>query len=742
MGILDVTKEQLRQLDRNSLRELVARLCEAEIQQAGMPASAVKWGGSHTAADGGLDVEVDHDNRQFLGDFLLRNLAGFQVKKSSMRPSLIPAEMSPKGRLRPIFGELARRNGCYVIVSVADDPTGTRLTQRLNAMRKQVAPVAKEGDLHLDFYGSGRLSQWLRQHPGVQLWLFDRLEIPLHGWKPFGRWTYVPQGDDDRLISQEGISIVLPEGNAPRLGIEPGINLMRELLRTSGKPLRIIGLSGVGKTRIVQALFEPNVGTDPLQDHLAVYADLGEAPTPSPRDMFAWLRAHGHRAIMILDNCPRDAHHHLAESVAQTSAIDLISIDLDVRDDRPEISSVVQVHAEGPGIAEVLVRRRHPDTGENNAKRVAELSQGNTRMALALAAGIHKGESLSSFSDQHLFDRLFYQGDSPDTELLKAARVLSLVYSFSISHGWNGVDELAVLASLASQSRLALYQKVQELVDRQLAQKRGHFRAVLPQALADQLARRALRAIPPSRILESLLGISDTRLLTSFGKRLGYLHDNDVARKIVTSWLKPGGLLHKIENLNETCLRLLTNAAPAAPGAALSALEIRFDEADRGTLLRGSVLESHIITELLCGIAYEPVFFERCVRLLAMIARIDADDISQPTSPQAHLFGLFSMYFSGTHAGPDTRLPIVRRFLISSDNGEQELGFGMLEAALLGDRWVALAPSDFGAHPRDYGCQPETADECGQWLSPVIEIARDAAMAGSSSLSDLSRESK
>ena len=740
MGILDVTKEQLRQLDGDSLRELVALLCEAEIQKAGMPVSAVRWGGAHTAADGGLDVEVDLDNRLFRGDFVPRNLTGFQVKKSSMPPSLIPGEMSPKGKLRPIFRKLARRDGCYVIVSVADDPTGSRLIERLDAMQTQLATIENQANLHLDFYGRGRLSQWLRRHPGVQLWLYERLGIPLHGWKPFGRWTYVPPGDDDHLISREGISIVLPEKDTTKLEIEPGIGRLRELVRTSGKPLRIIGLSGVGKTRIVQALFEPDVGTDPLERHLAVYADLGEAPTPSPRDMFVWLRAHGHRAIMILDNCPRDTHHNLAESVAQASGIDLVSIDLDVRDDRPEVSSVVQVHAEGPGIAEVLVRRRYRDMGEINARRIAELSEGNARMALALAAGVRKGESLSAFSDRHLFDRLFYQGDSRDTELLKAARVLSLVYSFSVSDDQDGVDELAVLTSLAGQNRLSLYGRVQELVDRQLAQKRGNFRAVLPQALADHLARRALDAIPSGSILDSLQGMSDPRLLTSFGKRLGYLHDHDSARKIVTSWLDPDGILHEIENLNDTGLRLLTNAAPAVPGAVLSALEIRFDKADEEKRLRESVLRSHAVTELLCSIAYEPEVFERCVGLLAMSARLDADDTSQPTGPRARLFGLFSMNFPGTNAGPATRLPMVRRYLFSSDNDEQELGFGMLEAALLGDRWVSLVPSEFGAHPRDYGYQPATADECRQWLSPVIAIARDAARTGSQGMSDRVRQ--
>ena len=123
-----------------------------------------------------------------------------------------------------------------------------------------------------------------------------------------------------------------------------------------------------------------------------------------------------------------------------------------------------------------------------------------------------------------------------------------------------------------------------------------------------------------------------------------------------------------------------------------------------------------------------------------MAARLDTDDTSQPTGPRARLFSLFSMFVPGTNASPEIRLPIVRRFLFGSDNGEQELGFGMLEAALLGDRWVALVPPDFGSHPRDYGYQPATAHDCRQWLSPVIETARDAATSGSRNMSNRIRK--
>ena len=85
--MFDISGEQLLHLSDIDLRELVARLCEAELSRAGMPASAVRWGGSQTAPDGGLDVEILVKDQELEGDFVPRSWTGIQVKKSSMPPS-------------------------------------------------------------------------------------------------------------------------------------------------------------------------------------------------------------------------------------------------------------------------------------------------------------------------------------------------------------------------------------------------------------------------------------------------------------------------------------------------------------------------------------------------------------------------------------------------------------------------------------------------------------------------------
>ena len=719
--MFDISKDQLLRLSDVDLRELVARLCEAELSRTGAPVSAVRWGGSQTAPDGGLDVEILVKGQEFAGDFVPRAWTGIQVKKSNMPAGKIAEEMSPKVVLRPIFPELAIHNGCYIIVSLADDPAGTRLDDREKAMQAQIESVKDQGDLRMEFYGRGRLADWLRQHPGVQLWVREKLGLPLSGWRPFGRWSTTPPGVEDDLICEAGVTIALP-GGRDKLGTLQGINGIRELIRSSDKAVRIVGLSGVGKSRIVQALFEETVGDEPLDRHLAIYADLGEAPDPPVRTILERLAAEERPAIVVLDNCSSDAHNRIASQAASLPNLCLVTVEYDIQEDKPEVTSVVRVDAEGPEIAETLIRRRHPDLGQVNARRIAEFSGGNARVALALAdAASEEKESLSSFSPAQLFDRLFYQRGAPDADLLKAAEVLALVYSFSISTNEGGVDELAALAGLLSQDRPVLYRAAETLVKRQLAQKRGNWRAVLPHAVSNRLAKRALENISVDDILNAFQGLPSPRLLKSFGKRLGYLHDHEVAQRIVKSWLSPGGLLHNLHGLNEDSIQLLLNVAPAVPEDVLSAIEAQ----DETFFSRGNPLFPTFV-DLLAKIAYEAGLFERCANLLAKFALTEREGENR-NSIQDWLFGLFSLYLSGTEANPDARENFVRRFLMSDKQNEQRLGLGMLRAALQSYHWFAVGDFDFGARPRSYGYHPKTSEEQNQWFMRFVALAREIA---------------
>ncbi|MCY4378733.1 MAG: hypothetical protein OXC39_02740 [Candidatus Dadabacteria bacterium] len=736
--MFEISKHQLRQLNDADLRELVARLCEAELKNAGAPVSALKWGGAQTASDKGLDIECCIEDDDFSGDFLPSVRTGIQVKKSKMPDSRIEKEMSPKGQLRPVFSELARNNGCYIIVSLHDDLVSRKVNAREKTMRKQLETIKEQGDLQVRFYGCSELANWLRQYPAVQLWARERLGISLSGWKPFGRWSTTPPHVNDDLICEKGIAIILPEREGEKLDILQGIDAIRKLVRTSEKALRIVGLSGVGKSRIVQALFEESIGDNSLDKNFAIYADLGEDINPSTREVLERLIIEKHSAIMVLDNCPSNIHNQLAGRVSSSSNIRLVTVEYDIQEDRPEVTSVVRINAEGLGIAETLIKRRYPHLGQVNAQRLAELSGGNARLALALADAVSEEKSLSGFSNAELFDRLFYQRGANDIDLLKVAEVLSLIYSFSINPDEGGVDELSALSGLLGQDRRTLYRAAQTLVDRQLAQKRGNWRAVLPHALSNRLAKKALENIPVHDILDTFQGLQNMRLLKSFGKRLGYLHDHEVSQDIVKSWLSSGGLLHDFTQLNDDLIQLLLNVAPVVPEYVLSAIEAQDMGGKTETFFSTKNPFFSVFVNLLTTIAYDPDLFERCVLLLAkfMLSEMEEKD----NNGQDRFFGLFSLYLSGTEATPDVREKVCRHFLLSGNLKEQQLGLGMLKAALQSMHWSSLGTFEFGARPRSYGYHPKTSEEQDQWFMRFIALALEIASTKNIELSDQVRD--
>ena len=719
--MFEIKKDQLQGLTDSQLRELVARLCEAELHKQGIRASAVRWGGAQTTPDGGLDVYCCVETEGFEGGFVPRARTGFQVKKHTMPKSAIRDEMSPKGELRPIFAELASEHGCYVIVSLEDDvpPGGFMLRRRMSAMKLPIEQIKDQESLDLRFYGRGDLANWVRQHPGVQLWVREMLGLPLRGWKPFGRWARTPSGVKDELICKEGIVIRTPDTGSEGLGIAPGIEKLRKLVRAQGKAVRIVGLSGVGKTRIVQALFEEEVGTGVLPKSLAIYADSGEILVPSPSEVIETLAAEQRYAIIVLDNCAFGTHEKLAKLVENEPKIQLVSIEYDIQEDRPEATSVVRVDAKGPEIAEVLILRRYPHLDQANARRVAEFSGGNALLAILLADAVEEQGSLSEFSNRQLFERLFFQRNEPDGDLLVAAEVLALVYSFPIRPDEDGSDELGTLAQILGQDRSKLYRAAQTLVERQLAQVRGRWRAILPHAVANRLAARALRNIDPQEIVAAIQDLSNPRLLMSFGRRLGFLHDHEVAQEIVESWLSPNGILQDISKLDHNHIQLLRNIAPAAPEAVLCALENQARGKSAKEFFQDIYPRGTEIVSLLLAIAYEPDHFERCVNLLTKLSRGD----SQGTRQIGNRFsGLFALYLSGTEAPPEMRERVMRQYLESGDHDKQRLGLEMLGGALQSSGWMSVGTNEFGARARTFGYYPSTVAERERWFLRFLAL--------------------
>ncbi|HCG7097381.1 TPA: hypothetical protein NJ330_001961 [Vibrio parahaemolyticus] len=723
MAIFDIEKDELLRLSDIQLEELVARLSEAEIAAFGHSPACVSWSGSINASDEGIDIHIQVPVGKLGTGFLEKPDTILQAKKHSMSRSMIMKEMVVHGKLSTTISNQAAKSGSYIIVSLADDCSPPMYRERLKSMHDAVKDDSNRERIHLDFYDRSRLTQWLRQHPSIMLWVKGKLGQGYSGWQPYGSWSNPPLGVTDKLIAAPGVAITLPSGKGQKLNIGDAIAPMRDLIRSTTKAVRITGLSGVGKTRIVQALFDETIGSNALDKTIAVYVDTGSEPTPSATAMLERLNAEGRRAIMVLDNCPSELHSLLASKVsASNGAVTLITVEYDIRDDdKPQTTEVIHIEAFGPEVAEQLLICRFPAIGKNNARRIAEFSDGNARVSLAIAERVKDCESLAQLSDAQLFNRLFEQRKNPDENLREQAEILSLVYSFSVSTSQGFHNELELLGSISGHSQAQLFRAAKKLMDRHIVQKRANWRAVLPHVIANKLAASALDCIPVAQIRDTFEASGSQRLLMSFAHRLGLMHDHPVAKEVVEAWLQPEGVLGRILELDEVKFRMLGYIGPVAPEALLERIESELIANEFCGMTPGTNTQRTTILNLLQLLAYEEYAFERCVRLLIRVADCEDED-NKNDSVRDKITRFFQAYFSGTHASLEQRVTIMNECLCSDMSKRRSLGFKMLSTALGGPPWYGLGPNQFGARPRDFGFQPNF-DELLEWYSVFIGVA-------------------
>lgn len=722
--MFDITSDDIILLNDIDLRELVGRLCEAELSSRGLSPSAVTWGGNQTAADGGLDVRVALPTSVSIEGFIPRPSTGFQVKKPDMPRADIIAEMRPSGIIRPVIQELATESGAYVIVSSSGSTTDRVLLNRQRALREALDDVGNAGQLHTDFYDRTRLATWVRLHPGLITWVKEKVGRALIGWRPHGPWTGAAEGVDSEYLLDDKLRLHLGRHrDAPAQSVTNTIDELRDELRQPGKIVRLVGLSGVGKTRLAQALFDDRIGARPLPTSLAVYTNLSDNPDPQPVGMASDLIANRTRAVLIVDNCPPDLHRRLSELCrGQASTVSVLTVEYDVRDDQPEGTQVVTLDTSSPDLIERLIRHRYSHISQVDARTIAEASGGNARIAVALAETVDLSDSITGLSNDELFQRLFRQRQESNDALLLAAQACSLVYSFQ-GEGLDGDEaELPRLAVLVGQVPTEIYRHVGELLRRDLVQQRGVWRAMLPHALANRLAARALDDTPFELIEQQLVDGGTERLARSFSRRLSYLHDHPKVNAIVERWLAPDGLLGNVAALNDLGQAMFENVASVLPRAALDALERAVNSSPEGAIM---VWQRHL--PLLRSLAYEPPLFARSAQLLAQTSTQNTDELKAKEASDTFI-SLFTIYLSGTHATIEQRLGVLESLLRSGEAKSRALGLAALDKVLEATHFSSGYRFEFGARSRDFGCEPRHEADVALWYNSSLTLIERLAL--------------
>lgn len=700
--MLDITKEDIQSLNDTDLRILIGRLCEAELYEKNRSTRAVSYGGNQDEKDGGIDVKVEvTDTGDELNGFILKENTIFQVKKPSMPASKIKDEMNNKdGLLKESIKEVFSKNGAYIIVSSADDLTDITYINRITAM-KSVLNKAKTENGIVDFYDCGKIATWVRNYPALICWVNDKIQKNTNGWTSYCNWSNRREVEQEFIINEESSIFYNDFNKENKLKLIDGINKIREDLLIEQNSVRLAGLSGVGKTRLAQALFDETIGVNALNKEMVIYGDIGDKLFPDPITFIQQLNKLNQRVILIVDNCEANMHNKLTELCQREYCkISLMTIEYEVKEDDNVDSNNYYLGTTTDKVLEQLLKRDFKEISDRNIDTIVKCSDGNFRIAIYLAKSIATQQNIGILNHNELFERLFYQGNEVDKNLLTIGEVCSLFYSFDITYDIEDErNELNIISSLISVPPINVFASVEELRKRQIIQKRGKMRAVLPHALANKLAISFLERYPTNYFLNIIE--KNERLCISFFRRLKFLHSSENAQKISKEYflnLSDNEFCNADTNLLEKikCITILN------PQIVLDRIEKIEDE----EFFSRNNKNFYEWGRILGYIAFDKTLFKRAIRLLIRIALTEKVDEGY-NSIRHVLYTFFHLYLSFTHATLKERLEIITELLIDSDENVKELGLKLLDEILSYGNFIGASMLDCGSQIRDYGLEPK-----------------------------------
>ncbi|MGH6651084.1 MAG: helix-turn-helix domain-containing protein [Sphingopyxis sp.] len=729
IGPFSVAKEMVARLGDEDLRSLLGKLLEAEARARGIGTEAIGLGGNQTARDGGIDALIRWKGHPAPGGSLPARTIYMQCKATTMRAADIDKEMRPKGAARPIFAELAAEKGAYLIIST-DDPGTKALEARVAAMEAALSGLRGAENIHLDFLGADRLARWTNQHVGVALWLLARAGRPLLGWKPLGSWSSADADGHGYLIDDNSRALV----NGNRQEVRDAMMTMRATLSLPGSAVRLVGMSGMGKTRLAEALFDQRLpaGTA-LNPSLAIYADAGLELATGPAAMAEHLVLSGVEAVLVVDNCTGAAHRQLSAVVrSEGSRVRLLTIDYDVGDDQPEDTLVVKLEANSEILLSEILKQRAPQLNAIDRAHLADFSGGNARIAVGLARSFAGGGDAAKLNDEQLLDRLFQKGRGlEDSDTRRAAEVGSLVYAFYIAASEQHAAEHGLLAEQAGIPAERFYEHMSVLLDWGVVQQRGPQRAVLPPPLANRLAASYLKRADTAALLSRFVA-GPVRLLGSFARRLGQLHAEPKAVAIVAAMMAKGAPLGDLAAMDEIEARAFAYAAPANPEAALAVVE----RANTNVALLENKEAASETATLLAHIAHDPALFARAMRAmlpfaLAEAGRADGDEV------QTLFLERFRPVLSMTLADAADRLKMLDELLESGQAEVRSLGVEALDHMLEIQAHSSFDP-EWGVQTRSSEWRPRLPVDEAAWFEGAFSRLQ-GLIAGGGALAERAR---
>lgn len=525
--------------------------------------------------------------------------------------------------------------------------------------------------------------------------------------------------------------------------IEEIHELIGKSIQNPHESTRLLGLSGLGKTRILLENFRSDNVDDVsvLLSGRVLYMNCHLYPNTNINALLRSIIENGEDRIVVLDNCSLKTHRGLIELLKrEDNRISLISIDSNPEEiNHDKINGVNYIVIKKDDLSSVVDNILTVDfsfLSKELIEKIKEFSQGIPLMAVLIGESINKGEKfVGRLEDKDLLDKLL----GPKSENEKQRKILN---SCSIFNYFGIDDELSSqiefiatnkgITSLTGDNQVIIndfHETCSHYLEREIFERKGRFIGMRPFPLSMYLAQEWLEQCSPQRLLGVITDIASLKepdrkqLSEAFCEQMKYLGYNEKAILIIDKIIGTQSPFDNAEVLNtELGSRLFRFFVEVNPVAVSQNFVRLFSTKNTEDLLKIVEGRRNIVwvLEKLC---FDKRTFAESVKV--MYAFAVAENETWANNATGQFLHLFNIYLSGTEVNLNERWKIIEWGLMHPENKYQSLAMNAMKVGLAYGHFSRDGGAEKQGTRRLYDDEPNGKDILEYWsriLHKLVEI--------------------
>lgn len=710
---LEVTAEHIKVLKPPQFAELVRQLLIAEAQANQIPLGGVHVPRAIETSDGGEDGRIVWTAGPDHTEFLLRRQTLLQLKAGPITRLAAGKDVLLKkgGGAKPRVADILAQGGVYMMLC-GQPYVGESSDLRAQEIRDQLrATGVTFDDAQVAFRDGEWIANWCNRHRTAAIWVLERTQPGLAG--PFRTWgPWATQHEASPLVDDPRLRDIGP--------------WLRSNLTEPRGVARLLGLSGLGKSRLALEALAPAAPEEMAQDnlgHLVLYASEPEQTALAIRNAVQLLIEAKVRAVIVVDRCPPDARNELEALVTRSdSQLSLLTIFDEVPGETLKPNETI-VPIAPDGMIEAMIVQALPSVGGDNVRLLSQFADGNPQMARLVSQAWKESRPLPEATDSDLVDAIVHGRRTRDADLVARAAPLLAVYGLVGVRG--DVDQLPLIAPLGRDlSADDLRVTVKALRGRGLIQSRGRAITLQPRPIALSLARRQWELWSDAQWDEVLTGSLDITLRERAVRTLALLNTTGIAVKVARHIMRRDGPFDDATSFaSGKTWELLPWLAEIDATATGKVIERLLDGADIARMHRDL---RRALVRAIERIAFPQASFELGAALMLRLAKVETESWANNATGQ--FASLFPVVLGDTAAPPRLRLDVLDEALDTQELDQLRVVVkALLEGAKTRMFSRGVGPEQHGARPalRSWaaGSSQEALDYIGECVVRLTTLA-------------------